>query len=238
MRPGFSALSAISILACANVVCAAQAPLAVYYSFDKTASPAILSVMRSELTGILAPSGMSAVWVSSEARQPGQDFAGLVVFRFHGRCGFDGVADKRDNDVSGKPLAETDTIDGHVLPYATVNCDTVRGLIAPVSGSMPPDWKTQMLGRALARVTAHEIYHMLAGVRTHDDRGGIFQASHSRKDLTQAVFVFAAPENNWLHAWVERQTREQVAQVVPVSAVASADEPAFSEPDSAVFAGR
>jgi hypothetical protein len=96
-----------------------------------------------------------------------------------------------------------------------------------------------MLGRALARVSAHEIYHMLAGVRTHDDRDGIFQASHSGKDLTQAVFAFAAPEKNWLHAWVERQrSRDQVAQAGPVSGASAADEPVFAESDSAAFAGR
>jgi hypothetical protein len=241
MRIGFSALLAISALACANTVCAAQAPLGVYYSFDTKASPAILSTMQSELAAILAPSGMSAAWIPLEATRRGaDDFPGLVVVRFRGRCSFEGVADNRDNGVSGKALAQTETVAGHVLPYATVNCDTVRDFIAPTLGSMPPVWKTQMLGRALARVSAHEIYHMLAGVRTHDDRDGISQASHSRKDLTEAVFAFAAPENNWLHAWLERQTRrDSVAQVGPASSASAADEPVFAESDStAVFAGR
>ncbi len=240
MRIGFSALLAISALACANGVCAAQAPLAVYYSFETKASPALLSTMQSELAAILAPSGISAAWIALDATRHGADeFPGLVVLRFHGRCSLEGGADNRNSDVSGKALAETDTVDGHVLSYATVNCDTVRDFIAPMLGSMPPAWKTQMLGRALARVSAHEIYHMLAGVSKHDDRDGIFQTSHTRKDLTEAVFAFAAPENNWLHAWVERQTRrDTVAQAGPASGASAGDEPVFAESDSAVFAGR
>jgi hypothetical protein len=234
MRIGFSALSAISALACANAVFAAQAPLAVYYSFDSKASPALLSTIQSEMAVILAPSGMTATWIQLDpSRRTGEDFAGLVVMRFHGRCSFDGVADKPDYDGAGKPLAQTDMVDGHVLPYATVHCDAVRDFIAPILGSMPWQWKTQMLGRALARVSAHEIYHMLAGVSIHDERDGIFQPSHSRQDLTEAVFAFAAPEKNWLHAWMERQRPPE-----PAVQAGAADDPATAESDSSAFAGR
>jgi hypothetical protein len=230
-----SALGATSILVFAGAAQAAKAPLAVYYSFDTPATPALLKVMESELGRILAPSGMSAVWLPSGVpRHPGEDFPALVVFRFHGRCGFDGPVSDSGADSSSAALAETDIIEGHVLPFSRVNCDRVRDYIAPVLGSMPPAWTTEILGRALARVSAHEIYHMLAGVRLHSD-SGIFRSAHSRRDLTAATFTFAAPENNWLRGWLQRQTAvQQMTHASP----GNPDDPVFGESDPMDAAGR
>ncbi len=235
-----SALVATSILVFAGAAQAAKAPLAVYYSFDTPVTPALLTAMQSELGRILAPSGMSAAWLpSGVVRHPGEDFPALVVFRFNGRCGFDGPVNGAGAGSSGGALAETDTVEGHVLPFSRVNCDRVRDYIAPVLGSMPPAWTNEMLGRALARVSAHEIYHMLAGVQVHSDRVGIFQSAHSRRDLTAASFTFAAPENNWLRSWLQRQTAvEQITQSLPAKTPSAPDDPVFGESDALDAAGR
>lgn len=226
----------VCALAFASSGFAAKAPLGVFYSFDKSAPSALLGAMQSELARILSPSGLSADWRANDgSRDRGDDFPGIVVFRYHGQCTFLGIAENGEETPGGEALAETDTVDGHVLPFAGVNCDRIRALIAPALKQMPASWKNEMLGRALARVTAHEIYHMLAGVRTHDDRG-IFQAGHSRRDLTAASFAFAAQENNWLHSWVQRQApQEQVVQSSPAVA-SSSDDATYGESDSA--AGR
>jgi hypothetical protein len=69
---------------------------------------------------------------------------------------------------------------------------------------MPVDSGNAALGRAMARVGAHEIYHMLTGSTNHA-RSGIARAEHSRTELTEASFTFAKPEEDWLRAWVLRQ---------------------------------
>jgi hypothetical protein len=231
------ALWAISVLYCLNTALGAKAPLAVYYSFDSPPPAALLTEMQSELARILLPSGISATWFAADApRRPDEDFPALVIFRFSGRCAFDDSSDDTRDHSGGQALGEAKTIDGHVLPFAKVDCDRVRALIAPDLKSMPPVWKTRMLGRAAARVSAHEIFHMLAGVEAHDDRG-IFRAAHSRSDLTAATFSFAAPENNWLHEWLHRQTPEE--SIIQASqAHAASDDNAFAETDTAGAAGR
>lgn len=233
----FCALAALSALACAHSAFAAKAPLAVYYSFDAPVPAPLFTAIQSEMSRILAPSGMSADWISGDtSRSQKLDYPGLVVLRFHGHCGAEGSPYSTDIDPSGKALAESEIIDGHVLPFAKVDCDRVRALISPAMGGMPPVWKTGILGRALARVSAHEIYHMLAGVQTHDERG-IFQAEHSLRDLTDATFSFAAPENNWLHSWLERQMPpQQAAQVSPVPTLPPLDGTVYDASGSA--AGR
>jgi len=194
--------------------------------------------MQSELGRILAPSGMSAAWLPVDVpRTSGQDFPAVVVVRFAGHCSFEGPSNGAA-DPAGQALAEADTVAGHVLPFARVDCDRVRALITPSLLAMPPAWKSEMLGRALARVSAHEIYHMLSGVETHG-ASGIFQAGHSRRDLTATTFSFAAPENSWLHGWLQRQTDPvQVAKAVPGETTSGSGAAVLDESDSADFAGR
>jgi hypothetical protein len=228
----------MSVLCCAHAALGAKAPLAVYYSFDSPPPAALLTEMQSELARIFSPSGISAAWRANGAsREPGEDFPAIVVFRFSGRCAFDDFRDDAGAEPNGKALGESKTIDGHILPFAKVDCDRVRALIAPNLTAMPPVWRTQMMGRAVARVSAHEIFHMLTGVQTHDDRG-IFQSAHSRSDLTGATFSFAAPENNWLHKWLLREMPEE--RIVQASqahaATASDDNSVFTE--TSVAGGR
>lgn len=225
----------MSALACAASPLDAKNPLGVYYSFDTPPPPAVVREMQSELSRIFTPSGISATWIRSDApRVPGEDFPGIVVFRFSGHCTIDDF-ENDSADVAGQALAQADTVDGHVLPFARVDCERVRALIAPNLKAMPPDWKTEMLGRALARVSAHEIYHMLAGVETHSD-SGIFQAGHSRRDLTAATFSFAEPENDWLRRWLQRQA--PLDQVAHAQTPDASGEPVLNESDSDDFAGR
>lgn len=227
----------MSVLLCAASAEAAKPPLGVYYSFDTPAPSAVFAGMQDELARIFAPSGVSVAWRSIESAEGrGEDFPGLVTFRFIGRCTPDDAPG--DIDPEGLALGETQVSDGHVLPFATVNCDTIKAFIAPSLKRMPTVWKTQMLGRALARVSAHEIYHMLAGVAKHDD-SGIFRPVNTRTDLTTMTFAFAAPEQNWLRAWRQRETRgAPVIQTGRQEAGGSPDDAVLSDSGDTAFAGR
>ncbi len=238
MRIRFTAVAALCALACAHSAFA-KAPLAVYYSFDAPVPAPEFTAIRSELSRILAPSGVSVDWISS-ATERGQtvDYAGLVVIRFRGRCGAEAFQDELESDPGGKVLAQTDIVEGHVLPFASVDCDRVKALIAPAMAGMPPVWNNGVLGRALARVSAHELYHMLAGVETHDQQG-IFRPVNTRADLTAASFSFAAPELQWLRAWKQRQAQgAPIVQTVQRQTAASSDEPPPAESSDTAFAGR
>jgi hypothetical protein len=235
----FSAVLAISALCCGGDAFAAKAPLAIFYSFDTPAPPAVFAAMQWELERILAPSGVLATWRAMDsARNRGEDFSEIVVFRFRGQCNFKGFLPGDLTDAAGNALAETDTSNGRVLSFASVNCDRVSAFITPNLRGMPPARIAEVLGHALARVSAHEIYHMLSGVKTHDDKG-IFQAGHSRKDLTAAAFSFATPENNWLRGWAERQlSGERMARSSQTQSAMASDDAVSEESDGSGFAGR
>src|SRR5580698_1326919 len=207
----FLALLAIAVACGVSTALAAGAPLAVYYSFDTAPPSDLFTEIQSELGRILAPSGLRAAWRATDApRDPAEAFGGIVVFRFHGQCSLEGAENGGETDPANKRLAETELIERHILPFGAVDCDKVRAFIAPVLKTMPPQEKTALLGRALARVSAHEIYHMLTGSDTHA-KEGIFRSSHSRRDLTATKFSFAAQEIDWLRTWVEKQAPRERA---------------------------
>jgi hypothetical protein len=196
---------ALSAMAVTFSLCAADlsvAPLAVYYSFDTPPSAALVTEMESEVGRILAVAGMRVAWRDIASPRNGEDFQAIVVFRFRGICSFAeyGGPIQPEEQPAGQPLAETDIADGRVLPFGSVDCDRLKRFIEPVVSSLGQEEKNVRLGRAVARVSAHEIYHMLTGSEEHARRG-IARAKHNREELTAPTFAFGREETNWLRAW-------------------------------------
>jgi hypothetical protein len=214
MKIGILALSAISALGCLKAAqlptqSPVEAPLAIYYSFDTPPPGGVFTEMQSEMDRILAPANLRVAWRSTDTQNTGaEDFPDIVVFRFHGRCSLEAnwTNEEFARDPGGLALARTQITDGHVLPFGEVDCDKLRYFLAPAAKSMDATTRNSALGRAMARVSAHEIYHMLTGSETHAATG-IARPSHSRTELTAQTFSFAEAETEWLRAWVERQTR-------------------------------
>jgi hypothetical protein len=198
------ALLAISIPICVFPG-SSGAQLAIYYSFDVAPSAALVTSMQAEVDRILADAGVRVAWRSVELPRNGEDFQEVVLLRFRGSCSWDPTLATNNHypNAAGQPLAQSNTADGHVLPFGSVDCDTLRHFIAPVLKYSAPEDNNASLGRAIARVSAHEIYHMLTGSEQHARRG-IARASHSRADLTASTFVFAQQQINWLRAWAAK----------------------------------
>lgn len=197
------ALLAISLPICLSAA-SSGAQLAIYYSFDVPPSAALVNEIQAEMNRVLGDGGVRIAWRPAESPRNGEDFPGVVFLRFQGTCSWDhGSALIVYSDPAGQPLAETDISNGHVLPFGAVKCDTVRNFIASVLKSSDPQENDIALGRAIARVSAHEIYHMLTGSEEHS-RHGIARGAHSRADLTAPRFAFAEPQMNWLRAWASK----------------------------------
>ncbi len=213
------ALSGVSVYTtpCLSAAENPVAPLAIYYSFDKTPSPALFIAMQSELDRILAPSQLRVTWRAIDDRPGTEAFEEIVILRFRGSCLFD--ADASGPSYNGATLADTELVDGRVLPFGEVQCDSLRHFLAPVTFALNPARGNKALGRAMARVSAHEIYHMLTRSSQHA-REGIARAEHSRRDLLAATFRFARPEQDWLRLWAKRlASHELVARASPAPVV-------------------
>ncbi|OYW08704.1 MAG: hypothetical protein B7X34_08155, partial [Acidobacteriia bacterium 12-62-4] len=96
-----------------------------------------------------------------------------------GRCemdAFPALLDERG------PLAFTFTTDGRILPFGEVKCDRLRESIKTVMNGGHYSQGNQLLGRAMGRVLAHELYHIIARTKGHG-KGGVAKESLSAHQL-------------------------------------------------------
>jgi hypothetical protein len=135
-------------------------------------------VMQEELRRLLRPAGIEVVWKDSAGRKAGEDFELIAVSSFYGSCSLEASPHV---PVTGS-LADTSISDGHVLPFFRVDCTRLIQMLGPHISS-------PVLGRALARVMAHEIYHIVARTPEHQETG-VAKAVFAAQDLTEPEFEF------------------------------------------------
>ena len=111
----------------------------------------------------------------------------LVVLKLDGAC--DTSAPPADIPAGANPnLATSAVVDGHVLPFTTVHCGVLSRMLAAANhGSIP----SQLYGRSLGRIVAHELYHILADEVGHQDTG-VSKACFRLSDLLDDKFAFQA----------------------------------------------
>jgi hypothetical protein len=150
--------------------------ITIAYTIERQVSPAVMASMQKELAGLLGLPGIDWREVSSVQRQG--VFNQLIVVTFKGAC------EPRIAPPWIRPfgtLGDAAVVDGVVLPFADIDCDRVRSLLGR-SLSYGTGRASFLLGRALGRVLAHEIYHILAATTKHTVRG-ITKQRLGRDDL-------------------------------------------------------
>src|SRR5262249_14951217 len=119
----------------------------------------------------------------------------LVVLELHGTCEAPRGAAQNEslsNDIS---LASSQVADGLVQPFSRLDCDALARFLAPVLAGMTHDEADRSYGRAMARVAAHELYHVLSKKRTHAQTG-VAKASFTPGDLLALHFSFEGPPDS------------------------------------------
>ncbi|MEP7367903.1 MAG: hypothetical protein ABI972_31965 [Acidobacteriota bacterium] len=182
-----------------------DASVAVYLKLGDDSSARAIQHMKKEVAQLLRPTGVKIHWrMISDARLH-EEFQSVVVARFEGSCttAYDAFAPVAARKPA--PLADTPVQDGHVLPFTRVDCAAVTRLTGPMLAGEAGARRDFLYGRALGRVLAHEIYHILGQTKTHEDKGIAKPAFHARELLSE-VFAFNEPAISVLRAG----TRESV----------------------------
>ncbi len=66
-------------------------------------------------------------------------------------------------------LAETEADGNFILPYSETDCDRLRGFLASEEPRLAGE--ENRMGRAMARLLAHELCHLLLQTRKHGKNG-------------------------------------------------------------------
>jgi hypothetical protein len=164
----------------------ADSKVGVYLEFEQRPSPVAATAMRKEAAEALKQIGFSIAWREVSENQGNEPFENLAVVKLVGRCACQGYLRPTRAILV---LGSTAVSGGQVLPYSDVRCDEVRRLLPDVEFAADRERGDAVLGRALGRVLAHELYHVLMGT-THHASSGIAKAVQSTDELKFDDFFF------------------------------------------------
>ena len=114
--------------------------------------------MKRELESIMQEAGLSFDYKLRSELNGYDAPADIIAVKFHGRCRMETLPALFDERG---PFAITRVTDGAVLPYSEVACDRVRVSVRSAMTGGDFEQGDVLLGRALGRVLAHEIYHIV-----------------------------------------------------------------------------
>lgn len=167
-------------------------------------SPPVLNAMEREVESLAAPSGIRIAWVLDTGElRPSERFAILTL---RGVCRLDAplpAATQMAKDVI--PLGQTQVADGQVLPFADIRCDPIRALVTRELFARPSNQREGLLGRAIGRVMAHELYHVLLRTRSHG-KAGLARPAQSSADLIGDTDTFAPSDERKL-SWLSGESK-------------------------------
>jgi hypothetical protein len=145
-----------------------------------------MNYVRDELASIMLPMGFHIDWRSLSETKSYPEAMKLAVITFKGRCDASG---KSPVFRSGGALGLTHISNGAILPFSEVDCDAIRASIQKELLLRYSDTRPQMFGRAVARVLAHELYHVFARTSKHRPCG-LGKSTYTATELLSNEFQF------------------------------------------------
>jgi hypothetical protein len=168
--------------------------LALIADFEGDCSPIAFHAMQAELATILQPAGVIADWHSLKQVTGSQTFTELVVARFKGSCEIDQQISAAD---SSRPLGLAHVSDGEILPFVEIHCGHIYEVIRHDVRGDGAQRKATRFGQAIARVVAHELYHVLSNSVRHT-KAGITKAMYTSADLLASHLGFEPQQGDMI----------------------------------------
>ncbi len=172
----------------------ASGDVAVYLKTGDSHSGRVLDHMKSDLEALMRSVGVDMRWWNSQ-QEKSTSVDRLVVLELHGTCETPQAAAHNEPLPNESSLASSVVADGLVQPFSRLDCDALARFLAPALAGMTPEEADRSYGRAMARVAAHELYHVLSKKRVHAQTG-VAKASFTPGDLLGAHLSFEEPDNS------------------------------------------
>jgi cytochrome c553 len=161
-------------------------PIAIYYGLQQQAPPDVLRAVQQEVDAIMSPLLPRFEWRSLDSVRGGEVSEELAVVKFLGACD---VADLMPRTRVPGALGKTHVTDNVVLPFCDIDCDRIRGYLRLDLLTLPAGKREPAYARAVGRVLAHELYHIFARTR-HHDQSGVSRAAFTNRELMSENFRF------------------------------------------------
>jgi hypothetical protein len=167
-------------------------PLVVFLKVGKNQSSKSIPYFRHEVSALMHSAGYRVEWRELGKSSADAGGAAVAVVDLLGMCDIrPGNATPPSSEGSSSHLATTAVSDGRILPFSSIDCGTLSSMLAPILAVQNPDLQDYLYGRAMARVAAHELYHVLSKDHGHAE-DGVAKPAFATSDLLANRFVFAS----------------------------------------------
>jgi len=198
--------------------------VAVYLKVKSDHSTSALGEMKAELETLMRSVGVTIHWWDPrkdpstkqteerrpeanhpEANHPEANRRELVILELRGAC----EAPHRPiaaSQITMPSLGSSAVSDGHILPVSAGDCLALTRIIGNSVAELPAPRRDFIYGRAMARLAAHELYHVLSQ-RSEHTRTGIAKAEFASADLLTDRLEFE-------ETVVEKNRREANVEII------------------------
>jgi hypothetical protein len=192
----------LAVVLCAGPVLAAPPPTPITAVLlpDGRYSEMAIREMGHEAAKILKHSGVALRWHLGPSTQVMDGL--LVVVELRGQCEMGGPSEAPKSSA----LGWSHEVDGKMLPFSDLACDNIRSAIQ--SPSLPQNHVQAniLLGRAMGRVLAHELYHVVADTADHGENG-VAQPALSARELTSGQLELRPPDEAAIQSGLRQAKR-------------------------------
>jgi hypothetical protein len=161
----------------------------VYLKGDAGSSSDVLAEMNRALTALMQEAGFRVVVRRPHEQDPSDTPAHLIMVDLRGVCAVPPPADFPQPLPASLVLASSSVVNGKILPFSWLDCAALNRFLGPAISNLPDAEQSYIYGRAMARLLAHELYHVLGQTDDHT-LTGISKARFSTADLLAEHFSF------------------------------------------------
>ena len=180
---------------------AVELPSVLYTTFAQQPPPAVLDSLQDEVEAIMGPIGRHYVWRAIADVKGNEVSSELAVLTFKGGCNANGLIPKQ---ISPGALGWTHVSDGAILPFSEIDCDRIRNFVQKELLYVKPSEREEVIGRAIGRVVAHELYHIFANT-PHHGSDGVAKSAYTVQELLSNDFRFEEAQSKVLRSTVPPQ---------------------------------
>jgi hypothetical protein len=166
----------------------AMREVVVYLKSAEAQPTRTVEAMKREASALMEPGGYNITWRDLPENAADAVDAAVVIVELRGTCQAPKHAEVVTPLIAPASLASTAVANGEVLPFSWLECGTLSRMLAPELAKHDRGLDS-LFGRAMGRLVAHELVHVLANT-THHAGGGVGKPYFSAKDVLAERFEF------------------------------------------------
>jgi len=180
-----------------------QKTLVVFLTSDSAIAPGAFSEIQKEVSHLLQPAAIHVDWRDPAIDREGVENDYSAVIRLRGTCSSTEPGTRFQHAVSGPyTLASSAVAEGVILPFADIDCAALNSFLGPALWKEPDPVREFVYARAVARLMAHELYHVVGQTSLHA-RSGISGPAFTVAELLSEHFDFTESAVTELQAYSE-----------------------------------